>query len=144
MTVHTRAVVAVERLRHEGRAFTLFRSHVAHCVLKDLQVIGGAQQSRITEINFTLAGGSNFMVMAFDMNAGFLQLVRNLAAKILKRVERRQRHIAFLVANVISEIRVAVLTIGIPDGFRRIDGKSGTVSLILKTHIVEDEELSLR
>src|SRR5258708_24760711 len=84
------------------------------------------------------------MMMALDVNAALLQLVSHLAAKVYQRVERRQRHITFLVANVIPEIRGATLSVRVPDRFGTIDRKPGRLSFILKTHIAEHKELGFR
>src|ERR1700674_1225767 len=84
------------------------------------------------------------MVMALNLNAGLLQLVANFAAKILERIKRRKRDVAFLVANVVSEIRIAVLTIRIPDCFRIVYRKTGGMTFVLEAHVVEDEELGFR
>jgi hypothetical protein len=84
------------------------------------------------------------MVMALDVDATLLQLVSYFTAKVNQRVERRQGHVAFFVANVISGIRRAVLRVGVPDRFRTVNGKAGRLSLILITHIIEDEKLGFR
>src|SRR5262245_13520283 len=84
------------------------------------------------------------MVMAFNLNAGLLQLVGYFSAKVLERVERRQRHVSFFVANVVAEIRVPVRAVGIPDGFRIVYREAGRMSLVLKAHVVEDKEFGFR
>src|SRR6267378_4984617 len=117
MAVHAAPVVTVERLRHEGSALALSLRYVAYCVLEELEVVGGADQCGITEINFTLPGRSDFVVMTLNMNPYFLQFRGNLAAKILQCIEGWQRYVTLFVSNVISEISVTILPIGIPDGF---------------------------
>src|SRR5260370_37853492 len=84
------------------------------------------------------------MMVTLDLNAGPLQLVRNFGAKILERIERRKRNVAFLVANMVSEIRIAVLTIRVPDRLRIVYRKTSRVSLVLKTHVVEDKAFGFR
>ena len=67
--MHARAVVAKQRLRHERRGLPVFVSGVLNDVLKKLQVIGGAEQARITKINFALTGGGYFVVMTLNVDA---------------------------------------------------------------------------
>src|SRR5260370_15868926 len=78
--------------------------------------------------------------MALNLNAGLLEFVGNFGAKVLKRVERRERNITFFVANMIAKIRVPILTIRIPYRFRIVYRKTRRVSLVLKTHVVEDKK----
>src|SRR5216683_5629550 len=84
------------------------------------------------------------MVMALNLNAGLLQLVGNFGAKILKRVEWGERNISFFVANMITKIRVPILTIRIPYCFRIVYRKTGGMTFVLEAHVVEDEELGFR
>src|SRR6266851_9774473 len=114
MTVHAAAVVTIERLWHEGGALALSLRYVAYCVLEELQVVSRANQCGVTEINFTLPGCSDFVVMTLNLNPNFLQFRCNLPAKILQCIEWRQRHVTLFVSNVISEISVTVLSVGIP------------------------------
>src|SRR5215831_18193056 len=144
MTMHAGAVITVEWLGHEGRAFVMALGYVAHRVFKNLQVVGGANQSGIAKVDFALAGGGDFMVMAFNLNAGLLQLVGDFGAKVLERVERREGDISFFVANMVAEIRVPVLAVRIPDRFRIVYREAGGMSLVLKPHVVEDKEFGLR
>ena len=69
MAVHARSVVTKQRLRHERRRLAVLARGVLDDVLEYLQVVGRAQQRRITKINFALAGGGNFMMVTLDVDA---------------------------------------------------------------------------
>src|SRR5690349_6218290 len=66
MAVHTRSVIAVQRLRHERRRLAVLRRGVLYDVLENLQTVGRAQHVRKTKIDFALTGGRNFVVVTFD------------------------------------------------------------------------------
>ena len=108
MAVHSRAVVPKKWLRHEGGALLVSLRDIAHGVFEQLKVIGGTDQSRVTEINFALAGRGHFVVVTLNLNTYLLEFGGNLSAKILQRIERWERYIAFLVPNMKSLIAVAI------------------------------------
>src|SRR6266849_9814933 len=82
--------------------------------------------------------------MTLNLNVSLLELVGDFRAKVLERIERREWHIAFFVANVIAEIGIAVLAARVPDRFRIVYREPGRMPFVLKTHIAEDEELGFR
>src|SRR5437870_2018346 len=100
MAMHPAAIVAEKRFGHEGGSLALFLRDVANGVLEELQVVSSADQRRVTEINFALTRGGNFMMVTLDVNSDFLELGGNFTAKILQRIERRQRYVALFVSNV--------------------------------------------
>jgi hypothetical protein len=67
--VHSRTVIAEERLWHEGGSFTVLISSIANYVFEYLQVVCSAEQGRIPEINFTLARSCYFVVMTLNPDA---------------------------------------------------------------------------
>src|ERR1051325_358915 len=75
MTVHARSVIAEQRLRHEGRGLAVLTRSVLHHVLKNLQVVGRAQQIRKTKSDLALAGGGDFVMQIFKY------VVKNTARK---------------------------------------------------------------
>src|SRR6266849_11194965 len=79
--------------------------------------------------------------MTLNLNVSLLELVGDFRAKVLERIERREWHIAFFVANMIAEIGIAVLAVRVPDRFRRVYREPGRMPFVLKTHIAENEEL---
>ena len=72
-----------------------------------------------------MTAGRNFVVMTLNLNASLLELVGDFRAKILQRIERRERDIAFFVANVIAKIGIAVLAVRVPDRFRIVYREPG-------------------
>src|SRR5258708_38841651 len=82
--------------------------------------------------------------MTLNLNAGLLELVGDFRPKVLQRIERREWDIAFVVANMIAEIGIAVLGVRVPDRFRSVYREPGRMPCVLKTHIAENEELGFR
>src|SRR5678816_1082019 len=69
VTVHSRTIVAVERFRHEGRRLANLKCSIADYVFEHLEIIGSSQHRGIPKVDFALAGGSNFMMMAFGVDS---------------------------------------------------------------------------
>ena len=63
MHVHAVAVVANERLGHEGRCFTVSVRDVVDDVLENLKPVGTFDQGVELGANLTLTGRGNFVVM---------------------------------------------------------------------------------
>ena len=118
--VHAGAVVAEERLRHERDGLVVLLRDVPDDVFVILHVVGHLLHRSETDVDFGLAGGGDFMMLALDRDAGFLQLETHLVADVLQGVGRRNREIAFLRANFVAEIREFFLA-AVPMAFRAID-----------------------
>jgi len=58
--VHARAVIALDRLRHEGRGLAVLMRDVVHHVFVDLQIVGGAHQGRETKPNSCCDGATSW------------------------------------------------------------------------------------
>ncbi|MNH95992.1 hypothetical protein D3C73_486480 [compost metagenome] len=70
MDVHARAVIAVNRLRHEGGRLAVGIGDLMHDVLVNLHLVGVAHQRVELDAKLVL-GGSHLMVMLFDDHAHF-------------------------------------------------------------------------
>ena len=77
---------------------------VAHDVFVILHGVAHAFERREPDIDLGLAGGGDFVMLALDRNAGFLQLQTHLIANVLQAVHRRDREVTFFRANLVTEI----------------------------------------
>src|SRR5437879_2476983 len=107
VTVHSRSIVAEEWLGHECRCLAILVSSIANYIFEYLQVVGRAQQRRIPKIDFTLTRRCYFMVMTFNGDATLRQDQRDFGTKIAQRVGGRNREVAFLATDVITELSAA-------------------------------------
>src|SRR5437016_11331950 len=82
MTVHSRSVIAKQRLRHKRGGLAVLTRSVLHHVFENLQVVGRAQQIRETKIDLALTGGSDFVVQTFDVDSAIRERQRNLRSQI--------------------------------------------------------------
>src|SRR5207245_1669833 len=81
VTVHSRSIVAEERLRHECRRLAILVSSITNYIFEYLQVVGRAQQRRIPKIDFALTRGRYFMVMTFNGDPTLRQDQRDFGTK---------------------------------------------------------------
>ena len=80
--VHARAVVAEDRLRHEGRRLAIGVGDLMHDIFVDLHLVGVAHQRVELDAEFVLGGG-HFVVMLFDDDAHFGQHRQHFRAHVL-------------------------------------------------------------
>ena len=73
MAVHSRSVIAKQRLGHKRRGLAVLTRSVLHHVLKNLQIVGRAQQIRKTKIDLALTGGGDFVMQTLDVDAAVRQ-----------------------------------------------------------------------
>ncbi len=66
--MHARAVIALDRLRHEGRGLAIGMGHVLHDILVLLHGIGAVDQRAELHAQFMLGRG-HFVVMLFHFDA---------------------------------------------------------------------------
>ncbi len=142
VAVHPGAVVAVERLRHEGDAFAVAESDVADDVLEPLQGVTHGKQGVEAHVDFTLTAGGDFVVRGFDAHADALQHLHHLVAQVDQRVGGRDGEIAALVRRFVAEVGelLAARVPGPLDGVNQVEGLvvGGRI-----TDLVEDEEFRL-
>ena len=141
--VLTGAVVTKQRLRHEGDALAVAPRHVLHDVLVEEHLIRHVQERREAHVDLRLAGGGDLVVLALDGDPTRLELEDHLGAQVLLLVDRGDRDVAGLLADLVAEVR-ALVRVGIPLGLLRIEEVVRGVLGGLVTDVVEDEELQLR
>ena len=140
VAVHARAVVAIDRLRHEGRGLAVDVGDHLDAVLVDLHAVGHHRQRRELEPELVL-GGRHLVVVLLDRAAHPRHGGEHLGAHVLHRVLRRHREVALLGADVVTEIAALVDPVGIGRELAGIELEAGVVRLGRIADIVEHEEL---
>ncbi len=143
MHVHAAAVVADERLRHEGRRLAVAGGHVQHRVLQDLHFVGLLRQAAGAHADFALAASRDFVVMHFDLQAHLFERQTHRRADVLERIDRRHREVATLEARAVTHVADVVLLARIPRALHRVDLVERAVEARAVTDAVEDEEFVL-
>ena len=141
MTMHTRAVVLEDRLRHEGQGLAGLPSDVLEDVLKRHELIGHRQQRVEPDANLVLTARGDLVVMQFDGDANTLERERHIATHVLVVIHRRNREVPLLGAGLVAKVR-ALVGAGVPFTFNGVDHVERAIGLRVETNIVEHEELS--
>ncbi len=99
------------------------------------------QQRVELHVDFGLAAGGHFVVMALHLDAALHHGGDHLRAQVLVVVGGRHREVAFLVARTVAEI--VFLAAGVPAALFGVDEVEAEVLALIEADIVEDEELQL-
>ena len=137
--VHAAAVVGKQRLGHEGSGFAVLIRHIAHDVLEQHHVVGRLHQRVELLVDFGLAAGGDFVVMALDDDADLLHDLDHFGSQILIVVGRRQREVAFLVTRAVAQVVFGAARI--PAAFLGVDVVIAGVLRGIEMDVVEDEKL---
>ncbi len=144
MGVHTRAVVAEQRLGHEGRNLAPLLSHVLDDVLELQDVVGGVNHRVELVVDFLLATGTDLVVGALKLEARLDQPQRDVVTQVSRLVDGGDGEVAALVRGLVSEVAALFFAARVPGTFGGVHGVEARVLLHLVAHVVEDVELSLR
>ena len=143
VSVHARAVVAVDRLRHEGRDLAVLAGDVADQVLVPLGHVRLAEQRVLAYADLGLAGRRHLVVVDEGVDAAVVHGRDDLGAEVGRVVERRQRRVALLAGDLVPEVR-GVAGTAVPVRLGRVDLVVGRLRGLLVADVVEEEELELR
>ena len=144
VAVHARAVVAEERLRHEGRGLALLPRGVLDDVLEQLDVVGRVEQRVEAVVDLGLAAGADLVVRALEDEPGLDQPQRDVVAEVGLLVDGGDGEVAALLARRVAEVAALDLAAGVPVRLLRVDLVEGAARRRLVAHRVEDVELGLR
>ena len=142
MDVHAGAVVAEDRLGHEGGGLARAARRVLDDVLVEHHAVGHAQQRVEAHVDLALPTGGDLVVLRLDGDAAGFHRQHHRGAQVLQRVVRRDGEVAFLRAHAVAEVGAAVPA-GVP--VRLVAVHHGPL-LVLRgavLDVVEDEELGL-
>ena len=70
-------------------------------------VVGHLDQRGEAHVDLALAAGGDFVVLGLDLQAALDHGQHHLGADVVQRVGRRHREIAFLVAELVAEVRAS-------------------------------------
>jgi len=144
VNVHTRAVVAVQRLRHESSGTAVGVCHVVYAVFQGLNFVSLFHQSVELHADFVLAGSCHFVVVYFDNQAHFFHGVAHGGTDFVVMVERRNWEVATFDAWTVAFVAAFHVLVGHPRTLFGVDLEHGTGDIGLELHLVENEELWLR
>ena len=99
MDVHPGAVLAEQRLRHEGRVVAVFERVLLDHDAVGHAVVGHLERVLVAHVDLVL-GRADLVVGVLDVDAHLLQGEDGLAAQVGARVERRQVEVAALVERL--------------------------------------------
>ena len=142
--VHAAAVVADDRLGHEGRGLAVAVRDVLDDVLHRQQVVGLLHQRAELGADLALAGVGDFVVVHFDFDAQRGERLAHLGAQVVQRVERGDREVAALHHRTVAGVAAGVFAARVPVRFFRIDVEEGVAHLVGEADAVEDEEFRFR
>ncbi len=108
--------VAVLPLR-QATFFTMY--------LKSIEVVGRGEQRVELVVDLGLAGGAHLVVLALDLEAGLVQLQGDLGTQVGEVVDRRDREVTALVADLVAA--VVLQRTGVPGARLGVDVVEGLV-----------------
>src|SRR5699024_9354847 len=138
--VHTRTVIAGQRLRHEGRGLPIPPRHVADDVLESLDVIRRSQQRVELVVDLLLPAGAHLVVQTLQGEARLHELLAHLIAQVLVAVVRRDREVATLRAGLVAQVAGTIqveLLVAVPPTGIGIHAVESLVALHAVAHGVE-------
>ena len=115
VAMHARAVVAVDRLRHEAGRLAVDLRDLLDAIFVDLHLVRHHGQRREFQPEFVL-GGRHLVVVLLDFDAHARHGGEHLGAHVLHRILRRHREIALLGPDAVAEIAAFVFGVGIRSG----------------------------
>ena len=108
MHVHARAVVAVDRLRHERRGLAVAVGDIVDAVFVDLQWSAMLHQRAELHAEFVLAL-RHLVVVLFDHHAHLAHGGQHLGAQVAFAVDRRHREVAALHRRPVAHVAFRIV-----------------------------------
>ena len=142
MHMHAAAVIRKQGLRHKRHRLAVLVGHVANHILVNHHVVGGFHQLVEALVDFRLAAGGHFVMVALDVQTAGNHGLHHLAAQILVVIGGRHREVPFLVPRPVSQ--VVLPPAGVPAPFLGIDEVEAGVLVLVETHVIENEEFGFR
>src|SRR5699024_2287621 len=113
-------------------------------VLVHQQLVGLLYQGVEHHADLTLAGGTDLVVMHFDVQAHFFHGQAHGRAQVVLAVDRRYREIAALDTGPVAHVAFRQHFFAVPGGFFGVDAVPDATHLGMPVHGVEHEELGFR
>ncbi len=140
--VHARAVVAEDRLRHEGCRLAIGIGDLVHDILVDLHLVGAGDERIELHTQLVLCS-SHFVVMLFDDDTHFGEKPSTFRNACPAGCRSAEREVTALDARTVTEVAGLVVGVVVGRQFGRIELEAGIVGVCLVLHVVEDEEFRL-
>ncbi|RMR51720.1 hypothetical protein ALP84_05248 [Pseudomonas cichorii] len=144
VNVHTRTVIAVQRLGHEGSGATVSVGNVVHDILEGLNFVSLGNQGVELHADFVLAGSCHFVVVNFDDLTHFFQCVAHGSTDFVVVVDRWNREVAAFDTWTVAFVAAFHVLVRHPRALfgEDLEHGAGDVGLVLDR--IEDEEFWLR
>ena len=140
--MHAAAVVAIDRLRHEGRGLAVAVGDVVDHILVDLHVVGLLHQR--AELRAELMLRLRHLVVVFLAGDAHLDHGReHFGAQVHFAIDRVHREIAALHARAVAHIAFRVVLHVGARALDRVEAEVAEIAARAELHIVEHEELGL-
>ena len=144
--VHARAVVADQRLRHEGRGLAVAVRDVACTMYFRISSSSALRTSVLKRVPIShwpaVATSWWWTSTGMPIASSVLHISPRMS---LERVDRRHREVAALDARAMAGVAAVELLVRRPRAFFGVDLEAGGVHhVVLPAHGIEDEELRLR
>ena len=141
--VHTRTIIFLDRLRHEGCGFAIGMGNLMHDIFVDLHTVGGLRQCAEGQAKLMLCG-CHFMVVLVAGQAHFEHGRNHLATDVHAAVDRRNGEVTTLGAWAVAHIAGFIFRAAVGRQFDIVDLVVRRVVAVFETHIVEHEEFGFR
>ncbi len=141
--MHARAVVAINRLRHEGCRLAIGNSDVVDAVFVDLHEVGRADQ-RVELRAKLMLGLRDFVVMLFDRQAHLAHRRQHFSAEIVLAVDRSAGEVTTLHTRTVTQVALGIFLQGSAGAFDAVELILAVVRACAELDVVEDEEFSFR
>ncbi len=141
MDVHAAAVVADERLRHEGRGLAVAVRYVHDGVLQNLDFVGLLDECAGADADLALTARGDLVMMDLDLQAELFQREAHRRADVLEGIDRRYGEVAALDAGAMAVVAALVIRRGVPRTLHGVDQVRAAVHLVAVFDAVENEEL---
>src|SRR5690606_3011409 len=144
MYVHAAAVIAYQRLGHEGGGLAVGIGRVVDAVLEDLYFVSLAHQRVELGADFQLAGVGHLVMVQLDHQTHFGHGVAYGTAQVVEGIDRRHGEVSTLHFRAMSLVAAFDGGVAGPGCLVRADLEERTAHFGFPLHLVEHEELGLR
>ncbi len=141
--VHAATVVTVDRLGHECGDLVVATSDVAHDVAVPLEFVSHGEHAIDSESDFTLASGSDLVVVDVCLDAHALKSCNHLGADVVEGIVGLNGEVSAFVTSFVAEVRTLITAL-VPCAFFGVDGKERGVRFEVVTDFIKEEEFSFR
>ena len=146
--MHAAAVVAKQGLGHEGHRLVVTLGDVLDDVLVHQQVVRHLHQVLEPQVDLRLPGGRHLVMLGLHVETAVDHGLHHFVADIHQLVGGRHREIAFLVTELVAQVRTLAgglrVLAPVPLPLDAVEVVETAVLRLIEAHVVKDEELRLR